>query len=106
MERRDDHSGFWELEVVNRSLSDTQSADWLSDTSDAEVGLPVQVGRCIQCIHSHFETTRNQIGRESRYRDRGIKVCGSVDFVIWSEQPAIETTTRIDISVRNYVVHA
>ena len=37
---------------------------------------------------------------------REVNFGGSVASVIWSEQPAIETTTRIDIPVRNYVVHA
>ena len=34
------------------------------------------------------------------------KFGGSVDSMIWSKQTAIETITRIDISVRNYVVYA
>ena len=37
---------------------------------------------------------------------REINFGGSVASVIWSEQSAIETTTRMDIPVRNYVVHA
>ena len=37
---------------------------------------------------------------------REINFGGSVASVIWSKQPAIETTTRVDILVRNYVVHA
>ena len=37
---------------------------------------------------------------------REVNFGGSVASVIWSEQPAIETTTRRDIPVRNYVVHA
>ena len=37
---------------------------------------------------------------------REINFGGSVASVIWSEQPAVETTTRMDIPVRNYVVHA
>ena len=37
---------------------------------------------------------------------REVNFGGSVAFVIWSEQPAIETTTRMGIPVRNYVVHA
>ena len=37
---------------------------------------------------------------------REVNFGGSVASVIWSKQPAIESTTRIDIPVRNYVVHA
>ena len=37
---------------------------------------------------------------------REVNFGGSVASVIWSEQPAIEITTRRDIPVRNYVVHA
>ena len=37
---------------------------------------------------------------------REVNFGGSVASVIWSEQPAIETTTRMGIPVRNYVVHA
>ena len=36
---------------------------------------------------------------------REINFGGSVASVIWSEQPAIETTTGMDIPVRNYLVH-
>ena len=43
--------------------------------------------------------TRSKIGTEAKFG-------GSVASVIWGEQPAIETTTRIDISDRNHVVHA
>ena len=37
---------------------------------------------------------------------REVNFGGSVASVIWVEQPAIETTTRTGIPVRNYVVHA
>ena len=37
---------------------------------------------------------------------REVNFGGSVASVIWGEQPAIETTTRVSIPVRNYVVHA
>ena len=43
--------------------------------------------------------TRSKIGTEAKFG-------GSVAFTIWGEQPAIETTTSIDISDRNRVVHA
>ena len=37
-----------------------------------------------------------------------VKFGGSDASMIWSEQPATETTTklRVGVSVRNYVVHA
>ena len=41
----------------------------------------------------------SQIGTEATFG-------GSVASMIWSERQVIETTTRIDISARNYVVHA
>ena len=37
---------------------------------------------------------------------REVNFGGSVASVIWGEQPSIETTTRMGIPVRNYVVHA
>ena len=37
---------------------------------------------------------------------REVNFGGSVASVIWGEQPSIETTTRVGIPVRNYVVHA
>ena len=37
---------------------------------------------------------------------REVNFGGSVASVIWGEQPSIETSTRMGIPVRNYVVHA
>ena len=48
---------------------------------------------------SHCHNKWSKIGTEAKFG-------GSVASMIWSERQAIETTTRIDISVRNYVVHA
>ena len=46
----------------------------------------------------HHHNKWSKIGTEAKFS-------GSVASTIWSEQPATETTTRMDISVRNYVVH-
>ena len=37
---------------------------------------------------------------------REVNFGGSVASVIWGEEFSIETTTRVGIPVRNYVVHA
>ena len=45
---------------------------------------------------AHWPNKWSKIGTEAKFG-------GPVASTIWSEQPAIETTTRVDISVRNYV---
>ena len=48
---------------------------------------------------SHYHNKWSKIGTEAKFG-------GSVASVIWGEQPATETATRMDIPVRNYVVYA
>ena len=50
------------------------------------------------CV-SHCHNKWSKIGTEEKFG-------GSVASMIWNERQAIEITTRIYVSVRNYVVHA
>ena len=45
------------------------------------------------------QVTRSKIGTEAKFGS-------SVASMIWGEQSAIETTTKMDLSDRNHVVHA
>ena len=54
--------------------------------------------RLLLCF-SHCHNSWSKMGTEATFG-------GAVAFMIWIKQPAMKTTTSIDISVRNYVVHA